>query len=85
MSVCFHDNFGIIIMVLTSKVIATQKRLGAKYKASQQASEDWYRRAQLALEKGEESLAREALKRRKTFAVGDLVFLYRHLHFRVCM
>ncbi|KMZ69686.1 Phage shock protein A, PspA [Zostera marina] len=52
----------------TAQVIATQKRLGAKYKASQQASEDWYRRAQLALEKGEESLAREALKRRKTFA-----------------
>ncbi|KAI3918212.1 hypothetical protein MKX01_041532 [Papaver californicum] len=39
-----------------------------KQKAAQQASEDWYRRAQLALEKGDEDLAREALKRRKFYA-----------------
>ncbi|XP_021906813.1 membrane-associated 30 kDa protein, chloroplastic [Carica papaya] len=36
--------------------------------AQQQASEEWYRKAQLALEKGEEDLAREALKRRKSYA-----------------
>ena len=29
--------------------------------------ETWYRRAQLALNKGEEELAREALRRRKVF------------------
>jgi len=29
-----------------------------------------YRKAQLALQKGEEDLAREALKRRKTYAVS---------------
>ena len=29
-------------------------------------ADDWYKRAQLALQKGDEELAREALKRRKT-------------------
>jgi phage shock protein A len=31
--------------------------------------DDWYRRAELALGKGEEDLAREALKRRKAYEV----------------
>ncbi|KAF1002464.1 hypothetical protein AG4045_011076 [Apium graveolens] len=52
----------------TAQVLASQKRLENKYKAAQQASEDWYRKAQLALQKGEEDLAREALKRRKSNA-----------------
>ncbi|KAF3944158.1 hypothetical protein CMV_029353 [Castanea mollissima] len=52
----------------TAQVLASQKQLENKYKAAQQASEDWYRRAQLALQKGEEDLAREALKRRKSYA-----------------
>lgn len=52
----------------TAQVVASQKRLENKYKAAQQASDDWYRRAQLALAKGEEDLAREALKRRKSYA-----------------
>ncbi|XP_011084664.1 membrane-associated 30 kDa protein, chloroplastic [Sesamum indicum] len=52
----------------TAQVLASQKQLENKYKAAQQASEDWYRRAQLALGKGDEELAREALKRRKSYA-----------------
>uniref|UniRef100_A0A2N9HQZ4 PspA/IM30 family protein n=1 Tax=Fagus sylvatica TaxID=28930 RepID=A0A2N9HQZ4_FAGSY len=52
----------------TAQVLASQKQLQNKSKAAQQASEDWYRRAQLALQKGEEDLAREALKRRKSYA-----------------
>ncbi|KAL6988696.1 Membrane-associated protein vipp1, chloroplastic [Sarracenia purpurea var. burkii] len=52
----------------TAQVLASQKQLENKYKAAQQASEDWYRRAQLALGKGNEDLAREALKRRKAYA-----------------
>ncbi|KAI3843026.1 hypothetical protein MKW92_009426 [Papaver armeniacum] len=52
----------------TAQALAAQKRLETKQKAAQQASEDWYRRAQLALEKGDEDLAREALKRRKSYA-----------------
>ncbi|KAJ0092411.1 hypothetical protein Patl1_26640 [Pistacia atlantica] len=54
----------------TAQVLASQKRLENKYKAAEQASEDWYRKAQLALQKGEEDLAREALKRRKSYAVS---------------
>ncbi|KAH6801612.1 plastid transcriptionally active 4 [Perilla frutescens var. frutescens] len=52
----------------TAQVLASQKQLENRYKAAQQASEDWYRRAQLALGKGDEDLAREALKRRKSYA-----------------
>lgn len=52
----------------TAQVLASQKRLENKYKAAQQASDDWYRRAQLALAKGDEDLAREALKRRKSYS-----------------
>nr|CAD1838971.1 unnamed protein product [Ananas comosus var. bracteatus] len=52
----------------TAQVLASQKRLENKYKAAQQASDEWYRRAQLALQKGDDDLAREALKRRKSYA-----------------
>ncbi|XP_030472302.1 membrane-associated protein VIPP1, chloroplastic [Syzygium oleosum] len=52
----------------TAQVLASQKQLENKYKAAQQASDEWYRRAQLALSKGDEDLAREALKRRKAYA-----------------
>uniref|UniRef100_A0A803L452 Membrane-associated 30 kDa protein, chloroplastic n=1 Tax=Chenopodium quinoa TaxID=63459 RepID=A0A803L452_CHEQI len=52
----------------TAQVLASQKQLENKCKAAQQASEDWYKRAQLALSKGDEDLAREALKRRKSYA-----------------
>ncbi|KAI5008674.1 hypothetical protein ZWY2020_009722 [Hordeum vulgare] len=52
----------------TAQVLASQKRLENKYKAAAQADADWYRRAQLALQKGDEELAREALKRRKSYA-----------------
>ncbi|XP_058089024.1 membrane-associated 30 kDa protein, chloroplastic-like isoform X2 [Magnolia sinica] len=52
----------------TAQVLASQKRLENKYKAAQQASDEWYRKAQLALEKGQEDLAREALNRRKSYA-----------------
>ncbi|URD74086.1 Membrane-associated 30 kDa protein [Musa troglodytarum] len=52
----------------TAQVLASQKRLENKYKAAQQASDEWYRKAQLALAKGDEDLAREALKRRKSYA-----------------
>ncbi|CAN6448792.1 unnamed protein product [Victoria cruziana] len=52
----------------TAQVLASQKRLENKYKAAEQSSDEWYRRAQLALSKGDEDLAREALKRRKSYA-----------------
>ncbi|KMZ70107.1 Phage shock protein A, PspA [Zostera marina] len=52
----------------TAQVLASQKHLEIKYKSAQQATDDWYKRAQLALRKGKDDLAREALKRRKSYA-----------------
>eukprot|EP00270_Netrium_digitus_P017649 TRINITY_DN652_c0_g1_i1.p1 TRINITY_DN652_c0_g1~~TRINITY_DN652_c0_g1_i1.p1 ORF type:complete len:354 (-),score=136.68 TRINITY_DN652_c0_g1_i1:156-1217(-) len=51
----------------TAQVLATQKILENKYKQAAQTSDDWYKRARLALEKGQEDLAREALKRKKDY------------------
>eukprot|EP00887_Chlorella_sp_A99_P004429 scaffold30.g4429.t1 len=50
-----------------AEVTASQKRLQAKYEDAQRLADDWYRRAELALSKGDEELAREALTRRKSF------------------
>ncbi len=47
--------------------IASQKRLQSQADQSQKQVSIWYERAELALQKGEETLAREALTRRKTF------------------
>ncbi|GAB4816551.1 hypothetical protein N2152v2_003597, partial [Parachlorella kessleri] len=48
-----------------AEVTASQKRLQNKYELAQKTADDWYRRAELALSKGDEELAREALSRRK--------------------
>ncbi|KAK3278318.1 hypothetical protein CYMTET_13736 [Cymbomonas tetramitiformis] len=51
----------------SAQVMASQKQLEAKYNQAQSTADDWYRRAQLALQKGDEELAKEALKRKKSF------------------
>eukprot|EP00250_Pteridium_aquilinum_P005160 c15298_g1_i1 orf=265-1371(-) len=51
----------------SAQVLASQKQLENKYKTAQKNADDWYARAKLALQKGEENLAREALKRRKDY------------------
>lgn len=51
------------------QVIASQRQLEAKYSQAKDTSDQWYRRAQLALEKGDDGLAREALSRRKGYDV----------------
>ncbi|DBA88895.1 TPA: hypothetical protein ACH3X2_000137 [Trebouxia sp. C0005] len=51
----------------SAQVIASQRQLEAKYSQAKDTSDQWYRRAQLALEKGDEGLAREALSRRKGY------------------
>eukprot|EP00546_Thalassionema_frauenfeldii_P005249 CAMPEP_0178916546 /NCGR_PEP_ID=MMETSP0786-20121207/12709_1 /TAXON_ID=186022 /ORGANISM="Thalassionema frauenfeldii, Strain CCMP 1798" /LENGTH=289 /DNA_ID=CAMNT_0020589913 /DNA_START=189 /DNA_END=1058 /DNA_ORIENTATION=- len=48
-----------------AEVTATQRRLLKQKEQADALAEDWYKRAQLALEKGEESLAKEALTRRQ--------------------
>tara|TARA_B100000700_G_C14985400_1_gene828568 strand:- start:199 stop:1002 length:804 start_codon:yes stop_codon:yes gene_type:complete len=47
--------------------ISSQKRLQNQAEQSQQQAKTWYERAELALQKGEEDLARQALTRRKAF------------------
>lgn len=49
-----------------ASAIASQKRTQQQYNQAQTESNEWQRRAQLALQKGDENLAREALVRKKT-------------------
>jgi phage shock protein A len=49
-----------------ASAIASQKRTQQQYNQAQTESNNWQQRAQLALQKGDENLAREALTRKKT-------------------
>jgi phage shock protein A len=49
-----------------ARSIATQKRTEQQYNKNQSEANNWQQRAQLALQKGDENLAREALVRKKT-------------------
>jgi phage shock protein A len=51
-----------------AQAIATQKRTEQQYNHAQNEVNEWLRRAQLALQKGDESLAKQALERKKTFS-----------------
>lgn len=51
-----------------AQAIASQKRNEQQYNKAQSEANAWQQRAQLALQKGDENLAREALTRKKTFA-----------------
>lgn len=51
-----------------AQAIAALKRTEQQYKKNLEEAERWQQRAQLALSKGEEGLAREALVRKKTYA-----------------
>lgn len=46
--------------------IATEKRLFNDYEDHQQKADEWQKKAELAVSKGEDDLAREALTRKKT-------------------
>jgi phage shock protein A len=48
-----------------ASAIASQKRMQQQYNQAQAEANNWQQRAQLALQKGDENLAREALNRRK--------------------
>jgi phage shock protein A len=50
-----------------AQAIATQKRTERQASQAQSTAEEWYRRAQLALQKDDEPLAREALSRRQSY------------------
>ncbi len=51
-----------------ASAIASQKRTEQQYNQAQTQSNNWQQKAQLALQKGDENLAREALLRKKTHA-----------------
>eukprot|EP00954_Amorphochlora_amoebiformis_P007448 577858-Amorphochlora_amoeboformis.AAC.3 len=70
----------------SAQVMASQKQLETKYNTAKNTAEEWYvvnfvsgrdtgeyRRAELALKKGEEDLAREALSRKKSFEVETFI------------
>merc|ERR1711871_1881106 len=48
-----------------AEVMATQKRQQRQKDQADQLADEWYRRAQLALEEGDDELAREALSRKQ--------------------
>jgi phage shock protein A len=50
-----------------AQAIATQKRSQQQYNQNQSQANQWQSRAQLALQKGDENLAREALQRKKSY------------------
>ena len=50
-----------------AQAIATQKRTERQATQAQSTAEEWYRRAQMALQQGNEALAREALTKRKAY------------------
>ena len=50
-----------------ASAIATLKRTERQAQGAESSADEWYRRAQLALSKGDENLAREALTRRKAY------------------
>lgn len=52
----------------TAQVMASKKQMEAKYTAAKTQADDWYKRAQLAVSKGDDELAKEALTRHKNFA-----------------
>ncbi|MGD1711992.1 PspA/IM30 family protein [Hydrocoleum sp. CS-953] len=51
-----------------ASAIATQKRSQQQYNQAESQANQWYSRAQLALQKGDENLAKEALQRKKTYS-----------------
>ena len=51
-----------------AQAIASQKRTEQQYKKNTSEADTWQKRAQLALSKGDEGLAREALVRKKNYA-----------------
>lgn len=66
----FHNEQGDLVKIRQSyaEVTATQRRLMKQKEQADAVADDWYKRAQLALQKGNDALAKEALMRRQTSA-----------------
>ncbi len=57
-----------------AKMIADEKELQANYQRSQQLADEWQSKAELAVQKGAEDLAREALRRKIDYANNARVY-----------
>lgn len=55
----------LFLLILDQKVSASQKRMERQRDEAERLAKSWYDRAQLALQNGDEGLAREALARRQ--------------------
>jgi phage shock protein A len=64
------DMNGQLIQVKTqvAAAIADEKRLRSTYESSQRQADEWQRKAELAIDRGEDELAKEALQRRINYA-----------------
>jgi phage shock protein A len=51
----------------SARVMASEKQMTAKFNQAQATADEWLRRAELAVRKGQDELGREALLRRKTY------------------
>jgi phage shock protein A len=61
------NNQLIQVKTQVAAAIADEKRLYARYQEAQQQAEEWQRKAELAVAKGDDELAKQALARRNTF------------------
>jgi len=62
------NNQLIQVKTQVAAAIADEKRLQARYQEAQRTADDWQRKAELAIDKGEDDLAKQALQRRNTYA-----------------
>jgi phage shock protein A len=61
------NNQLIQVKTQVAAAIADEKQLYQRYKDNQAKADDWQKRAELAVEKGQDDMAREALSRRNAF------------------
>lgn len=62
------QNQMIQVKTQVASAIADEKRLQARAEEAQRTADDWQRKAELALDKGDDDLAKQALQRRNTYA-----------------
>src|SRR5215212_5339977 len=61
------ENQLISVKTQVAASIADEQRLKERWQQNQQQADEWQRKAELAVQKGEDDLARQALSRRNTF------------------
>jgi len=62
------NNQMIQVKTQVAAAIADEKRLQARYQEAQRTAEDWQRKAELAVDRGEDDLAKQALQRYNMYA-----------------